>query len=260
MTNFQVGAQMYSVRDLTQTAEGLLAALKALKAMGYNTCQLSGFNQQIPPEQIAEFLQEARMTCSATHFSIDAIEKDFNSVVRKHKLWQCEYPGIGSMPGKYQSSGSAGYFEFAKRASALAERFKEHGLTFIYHNHSFEFERFADTGKNGMELLLEHSSGALQFELDVFWAQAGGANPVDWIRKLKGRMDVVHFKEMNGSHKPPHMTPIGEGNMDWPAIFSACDEIGVKYAEIEQDNAIETDSLKCMEASYKNLVKLGARF
>ena len=260
MTKFQIGAQMYSVRDHTTTAEGLLNALKTVKAIGYNTCQLSGQNREIPPEQIADFLAETGVSCCATHVSFDMMENEFDKLVRTHKLWKCDYPGIGGLPEKYRKAGSAGYIEFAKLASGVAEKFLDHGMHFIYHNHSFELERFMDVGKTGLDLMMEHSSGALQFELDLFWVQAGGANPVDWVRKVAGRMDVVHFKEMNGSHNPPLMTPIGVGNMDWPAIFAACDETGVKYGLIEQDNAVDSDSFKCMEISYKNLVALGARF
>ena len=42
--------------------------------------------------------------------------------------------------------------------------------------------------------------------------------------------------------------------------MAACDSIGVKYAMIEQDNAVDTDSIGCMEFSYKTLSKLGGRF
>ena len=70
-------------------------------------------------------------------------------------------------------------------------------------------------------------------------------------------MDVVHFKDM----KPPApsgVTEIGNGNLDWPKIMAACDEIGVKYAFIEQDNAVESDPLNCMKISHDYLAPLGA--
>ncbi len=42
MTSFLIGAQLYSMRDRTQTPEALLETLKALKAAGYTSVQLSG--------------------------------------------------------------------------------------------------------------------------------------------------------------------------------------------------------------------------
>ena len=60
MTSFLIGAQLFSMRDRTQTPEDLLATLKALKAVGYNSVQLSG-QGAMPDEQIAGMLKETGM-------------------------------------------------------------------------------------------------------------------------------------------------------------------------------------------------------
>ena len=79
-------------------------------------------------------------------------------------------------------------------------------------------------------------------------------------------MDVVHFKEMVGrlpnekNRSMTEMAPVGEGNFDWKKIMQACDDTGVQYAFIEQDNAVETDPLLCMKKSIDNLTALGGRF
>jgi len=260
MTNFQIGAQMYSVRNHCQNADEMLLTMKALKAMGYNTCQLSGHNRAIPVEQLREMLDESGLTCACTHISFQEMEEDIDKVIRDHKTLGCAYPGIGGLPGEYRSSPE-GFVEFARRASRVAEKFEDSGLHFIYHNHAFEFTRFEKAGKNGLELIFDNSSPAVQFELDVFWVQMGGANPLEWIEKVRGRMDVVHFKEMNGSAENRGViAPIGKGNMNWTAIMKACDDIGVKYALIEQDNAVEQGSLDCMLYSLNTLKKLGGTF
>ncbi len=261
MTNFQIGAQLYSVRNHCENAADMLTTLKVLKAMGYNTCQLSGHGSAITAEQIRDMLDESGMTCSCTHIGFEAMEENFDKVVAEHKMWNCAYPGIGGLPGNFRTAGSAGYIEFAKRASAVAEKFLDHGMHFIYHNHAFEFQRFEDTGKTGLELLMENCSEAVQFELDLFWVQMGGGNPLDWIEKVRGRMDVVHFKEMNACRDNKGIiAPIGKGNMNWAAILEKCDDIGVKYAMIEQDNAVDYGSLDCMLYSLNTLKKLGGRF
>jgi len=260
MTNFQIGAQMYSVRNYCQDPKEMLAAMKILKTMGYNTCQLSGQNKEFTAEQLRGMLDEAGLTCACTHISFAEMEEDIDKVIRNHKILGCEYPGIGGLPGEFRSS-SEGFIEFAKRASKVAEKMLDNGQHFIYHNHAFEFARFADCGKTGLELLMEHCSPAVQFELDMYWVQMGGGNPVDWIEKVRGRMDVAHFKEMNGSgDNRGVMAAIGKGNMNWAAILKACDDIGVKYAMIEQDNAPSLGALDCMYYSMKTLKALGGRF
>lgn len=260
MTNFQIGAQMYSVRDHCQEPAEMLKCMKELKAIGYNTCQLSGHNKAFTAEQLKGMLDESGLTCACTHISFQEMEEDTDKVIKNHKILECAYPGIGGLPGEFRTSPE-GYIEFAKRASKVAEKMLDNGQHFIYHNHAFEFYRFPEVGKTGLELLMENSSDAVQFELDMFWVQMGGGNPLDYIEKVRGRMDVAHFKEMNGTPENKNViAPIGAGNMNWTAIMKACDDIGVKYAMIEQDNAVETDSIGCMKFSYETLSKLGGRF
>ena len=54
----QLGAQMYTLREYTKTAEGLREALHKVKDMGYQAVQLSGHGADIAVEQAAEYLQE----------------------------------------------------------------------------------------------------------------------------------------------------------------------------------------------------------
>ena len=257
MTSYPIGAQMYSLRDHMTDEKGIRDVLKAVKKMGYNVCQMSGFSREVAPEAIAEALSDAGMECGATHFGFADFEERPDEIVRIHKLWNCRYPGLGSMPDSYRASAE-GFAAFAKKASGIAERLADKGLHFIYHNHAFELVKFGSV--TGLDILMENSSPALQFELDLFWIQAGGGSPEDWIEKVRGRMDVVHFKEMVGGSPLPVMAPIGDGNMNWPRLMQKCDDIGVKYAFIEQDNAVDTDSLACMERSIRYLSSIGGRF
>ena len=56
MYNVLTGAQMYSVRTLTQTAHDLDNALKAISEMGYTTVQLSGQSPEIDPNAVRDML------------------------------------------------------------------------------------------------------------------------------------------------------------------------------------------------------------
>ena len=120
-----------------------------------------------------------------------------------------------------------------------------------------------ENGRFVYDVMLENSPPALQYELDCFWAQVGGQNVTDRIRSLKGRMDVIHFKDMAvGSWDGFRMCPIGDGSMDYLSIMAASDEIGVKYAFVEQDNAPESESgsVPCLLRSLEYLKANGGRF
>ncbi|MBQ3080762.1 MAG: sugar phosphate isomerase/epimerase [Clostridia bacterium] len=241
MKDFVVGAQIYSVRTLAQSAQGLKDTLIKLKAMGYNTCQLSGQSREIPDEVVRDILQETGMKCVVTHNSIDDFDNALDELIKRHKTWDCAYAGLGAMPAQYRESLDT-FKEFALHANEIAEKLYDNGINFVYHNHAFEFQKI--NGVTGMDVLFDNFGPHTQFELDSFWVQAGGANPVEWFYKVNGRMEVAHFKDMMGAKDggvPCTMVPIGSGNLDWPALKRACEETGVKYAEIEQDNAVEKE-------------------
>ncbi len=88
-----------------------------------------------------------------------------------------------------------------------------------------------------MDILFEETDPAtFQFELDTYWIQSGGADPIYWINKVAGRMDVIHFKDMKiikndvkGQRDVKQaICEIGEGNINIMGCIQACAKTGVK--------------------------------
>ena len=52
-------------------------------------------------------------------------------------------------------------------------------------------------------------------ELDTYWIQHGGGDPAAWIRKLKGRADIIHLKDMAMDGRTQLFAEVGEGNLNW---------------------------------------------
>ncbi|MBW4080744.1 sugar phosphate isomerase/epimerase [Paenibacillus sp. S150] len=248
-----IAAQMYTLREFTQTAEGLRESFRRLKDIGYQAVQISGIGP-IDPELVKQYADEAGLTVCATHVSWDRLVNDLDALAAEHKLWNCKYIGLGSLPGEYQTS-QEGYRAFAKKISEIALVLKQqHGLQFVYHNHDFEFERLGD--RTGLEVLLQEADPEVfGFELDLYWVQAGGGSPVDWVHKVKDRMRVVHLKDMAVVARKAEFAEIGQGNMNYEAIIRACRETGVEWFVVEQD-VCRRDPFESLEISLKYLLTL----
>jgi len=219
--------------------------LRKVRDIGYEAVQVSGLGP-VEPERLKEMADQCGLSICATHISYDRLKNDLDAVIREHQCWNCKYVGLGSMPGEFRSSRE-GYLNFAKEASKIAGVIQDSGLQFIYHNHKFEFERF--DGVAGMDILLHESDPeAFGFEIDTYWVQAGGANPVEWIRKVEGRMAVVHLKDMAIAGDQQVFAEIGQGNLNWGDILKACEEIGVQWYAVEQD-ICRRDPFKSLEMS-----------
>ncbi len=254
MPDLKIAAQLYTLRDFLKTPEEISKTLKKVKEIGYDAVQLSGLGP-IDPYELKDILDREGLYACATHISFERMQKDMDAVIKEHQLWNCKYVGVGSMPGKYQS-GKEGYIRFAKEASEVARILADNGLRFIYHNHNFEFVKF--DGLTGLEILFNESDPEVfDFEIDTYWVQAGGGDPAAWIRKMMGRMKVVHFKDMVMSpDRKQIMAEVGEGNLNWPAILDACKEIGVEWCPVEQD-ICQRDPFESLAISFRNLKSMG---
>ncbi len=249
MKKQQIAAQLYTLREFTQNVRDIEETLRRVSQIGYTAVQVSGFGP-IEPALLKSYTDKYNLTICATHTAYDRIKNQTEQVISEHKLWGCRYVGLGGMPQEYRT-GYQGYMDFVSEFDALGRIYAQNGLKLIYHNHDFEFEKF--DGKLGLEIILEGAkAGSYEMEIDTYWVQSGGGDPVDWIYRSKGQMGVVHFKDMAIKDRKQVFAEIGEGNLDWAAIIKACDDIGVVWAAVEQDKCMR-DPFDSLELSFKNI-------
>lgn len=257
-----LGAQMYTLRDYTKTPKDIDTTLGKVKALGYDAVQMSAWGP-IDPKELKSLFDKHQLTMICTHTPTDRIMNDIDAVIEEHKLWDCKYIGMGAMPAEYRGDGDA-VRKFVRDIQPICQKIADAGLMFIYHNHHFEFMK-VEGKKTIMDILLEETDPAwFQFELDTYWVQAGGADPAQWIRKVAGRMDVIHFKDMEiiASDEGPGvkqiMCEVGEGNLNMMECIRACGEAGVQWHVVEQD-VCSRDPFDCLKTSLDNLHRMGMR-
>lgn len=250
----KVAAQLYTLRNFMQTPGQIDSGFARLAQDGWKAVQASGLGP-IAPAELKVLADKHGLAICATHIGFDKLMNDTDGVLKDHEILDCPYIGLGAMPDQFRTT-EAGYQEFARRITPVAERIRDAGRTFVYHNHHFEFARFGR--RTGMDILLEECGDAVQFEPDTYWVQAGGADVVHWLKKLAGRIDVVHFKDM--VYEPAEgmavMAEVGEGNLNWPAIIEACAKANVRWHIVEQDEC-RRDPFDSLKISLGNLAALG---
>ena len=137
----------------------------------------------------------------------------------------------------------------------MGEILSREKLILSYHNHGIELEKYGN--KLGLEILYDESDPRyLKAELDTYWAQYGGADPAQWCLKLKGRLPLLHCKDMGIKGNTPIMMEVGEGNLNWKAIFDACKKGGTEWYLVEQD-VCQRDPFESLKISLENMKKMG---
>ena len=253
----KIAVTLFNLSKYCQNTKDLDASLEKVKNIGYEAVQVSGIGADISPAEVKELLEKHKLYCCATHENLKNLREDFNSIVAKLKLWDCNFAALGH-PGNDFWSGE-GVITLANELDEIGAKFKNEGIKFGYHNHNCEFAKY--TNKTFLQELYERTNPEnLYAELDVHWVTRGGGSPVKWIYYLAGRMPVIHFKDFVVVDNKPAFCEIGEGNLDWQGIIKACEETNVRWYSIEQDAPFgDRDIFDSIEISFNNLKAMGVK-
>ncbi|HUT36901.1 MAG TPA: sugar phosphate isomerase/epimerase [Planctomycetota bacterium] len=247
-----IAAQLYTVREFTKTPADITATMKKVAAIGYQAVQLSALGP-MDPKELRKLCDAEGLKICATHIGYAPMRDEPQAVIDLHHTYGCPYAGIGGLPGEYRNA--EGFPRFAKEASEVARRLADGGIKFVYHNHSFELEKFGS--RTGLAILYEDSDPSVFLsEIDTYWVQHGGGSPATWVRKLKGRAPCLHLKDMTSKGGQQLMAEVGEGNLDWPNILAAAREAGTEWYIVEQDTC-QRDPFDSLAISLRNLKAMG---
>jgi len=257
MPESKIAVTLFNVREFCKTESDLDATLDKLCAIGYQVVQVSSV--PLDPEVIRRQLDRHGLFCCATHESYDAICGDPAAIADKLDILGCDFAALGAPPK--DERGKPEFFEqLARIMNSCGEKLRARGKKLGYHNHHWEFDRLG--GKEIMlDKILRLTDPEFVFsELDVHWVTRGGGNPEKWIRRLAGRIPVIHFKDFALVEREPQFCEIGEGNLDWQGIIKACEDTNIPFYSIEQDKTfMDRDIFESMKISYDNLRAMGVK-
>jgi sugar phosphate isomerase/epimerase len=254
----KLAAQMYTVREHTKTAKDFADSLVKISKIGYPSVQLSaigamhGPSPEVTAKAARQMLDDNGLRCVATHRSWNDLSTNTNAEIDFHSTLGCDYTAIGGIPSEYGAGGISGYRQWVADALPIAKKLNDAGIRFGYHNHEYEFEKAGSARQRFYDIIVDEGNPDIMLEIDVYWIQHAGIDPVGLIDHLWSRLPVVHVKDKDVVAGHATMSPIGEGNLDWNRIIPALKAAGVEWYCVEQDDYL-TDPFDCLRASYDYL-------
>lgn len=253
----KIGAQLYTVFPFTQTLEGLSESLKKVADIGYTTVQVSG-TCAYEPEWLKAELDKNGLSCVITHVDVKALTDTVENTIARHNVFGCKHIGLSGYG--FLTEPEKTPKEMYRELGAAARALRDAGKLFMYHNHHYEFGKI--DGRIVIDELCElFAPDELGFTFDTYWAQISGCDPAAWLRKLKGRVPCIHLKDcaigVNEVNEEKVVASryavLGEGNMNFDAIFKAAEDAGTEYMLVEQDDCYGEDPFACLKRSYDYL-------
>lgn len=250
-----VALQLYTVRDLY--AKDPVKTLEQVAQIGYRYVEHAGWAGKTPAE-IAATCQKLKLTGTGMHCGPNDLQDKLPALAAEAKTVGVKYLTLAWLPENLRTV--EGYKQAAKQLSDGAKILADHGIKMCYHNHAFEFDKLPSGGM-GMDILAGETSPDVGFELDVMWATWGLQDPVAWMKKLTGRLPLLHIKDTPGkpaSGEPTkRFTEVGTGIVNLKGVLAAAPGCGVKYLIIEQDSDwVDGDAMKSAKVSFNNLTKM----
>ena len=245
----QVVAQLYTVREYLKTPKDIAASLKKVKKIGYGSVQLSGLGP-IDQKELKAMLDEIGIIASSTHEPGNEILDEPGKVADRLNDLGVAYI-VYPYPSGIDFSSAGSVKAFAKKLDRAGAVLRKAGITLTYHNHHIEFRKVG--GKVILEMIYDLTDPQnLQAEIDTYWVQAGGADPLAWVKRMKGRLPLLHMKDMGISSETKQIfEEIGQGNLSWEPIVKAAKSGGCKWYIVEQDSNHEKgDPFRSLKMSY----------
>ena len=243
---------MYTLREPSK--DDFVGTLKAVADMGYAGVELAGTYGKSGKE-VGTILDDLGLARAGAHMGVDAFGEKFDESVAELKAMGTSFVTIPGLPGEMTESGDA-WKKTAEKLNKIGGKLKKEGIQLSYHNHNHEFKTF--DGVYGLDILYGGSKPEnLHAQIDTYWVQYADVDPVEYLKKVSNRLSLVHIKDMKIEGGEKTFTEIGNGILDWDAIFKVSEDAGAKWLIVEQDTC-PGPPVESVRISIENLKKMGA--
>jgi sugar phosphate isomerase/epimerase len=219
------------------------ATLDIVKGNGITDMEFSNlFNTK--PEVLRKLIDERGIKCSSYGVSYDDLLNKTAEVAATAKTLGTSYVRVAWVPhnGAFTlADAQKTVSDFNTAGKILKE---QHGLTFIYHNHGYEFEPYE--GGTLYDYIVKNTNPEyVSFELDILWAFFPGHDPALLIGKYGKRYKALHLKDlrkgvqgnMSGGTSNENDVVLGTGQINIPAVIKAARKAGIKHYYIEDESS-----------------------
>lgn len=247
----KIGLGLFTLRN--ELAKDVKGTLERVAKIGYKKIEPFGIDGEkvfgLSAQEMKQLCDDLGLEFVSGHVNPDVFMGDFEKAMDFFKTTGQEYAVWPWLPEEMRTLDN--YKMVAESLNKCGEIAKKSGVQVCYHNHDFEFFDLGD-GVRGIDILAnETDSNLVKFEFDLYWVSKAGASPLQVFEQYKERIPLWHVKDMANTPEQG-FAEVGEGTIDYPAIFAKKDLSGMKHFFVEQDAS--DDPFKSIETSYNNLV------
>ncbi len=221
-----------------------------ISSIGYKTIELGNYSKPFSARLSATYC-DLKFNTLACGGSLYDLQTNIDSVITKglrlhQKYVICYWPWLDGAENVTIEQCK----QSAKIMNKIAEKCKNSGLKFSFHNHGVEFKKIE--GKLICDYLLEFSDPSLVFlEFDIYHALKAELDPIKYMKAHVGRIQILHLFAMDASKDD---VVAGDDMPEFERMIQTSKEIGVEYLVVEGNDL--KNPLLYIEKSFERLQKL----
>ena len=238
-----LAVQLYSGRNFPPLESQIAVAARA----GFTHVETFGPLNEMAKETRG-LLDRHGLSAASAHMGLDWIEADTARAIAAARTLGADFVVAPYLPPDKRPVGRAGWIALGERLARVRDAVARSGLGFAWHNHDFEFAALPDGSSP-----IEHVLGAdLAWEADLAWVARARADPIPWVERYRGRMPLVHVKDIAPSGQKIDeggWADVGAGVLPWANLWSACVAAGAEVMIAEHDNPSDFERFAQASAS-----------
>lgn len=241
-----IGCQVYPVREAL--GKDFVGTLHELASIGYRNIEMcsppgyarSGFGSlvDLKAADLRARIHAAGLGCESCHYQFKELKENLEErIAFAHELGLKQM--ILSTFGLPRDARTDDWMKAVGELNPIGEKIQKAGMQLGFHNHNFEFTQL--DGVLVYDKLMSAFDPKLvkmQFQVSVI---SLGFEAATFLTRYPGRFLSLHLQDWSAEEKKEK--PIGQGSVDWKALFTAAKKAGVKNYFVEMN-------LDAMKASY----------
>ncbi len=241
----EVGLQLYSLRNQFKT--DIEGTLKTIQGWGITKIE-GGDSYGMDQDEFIALLDKYGLQAASIGASYEELAEDPEAVSKKAKSYGAKYVMCAWIP----HDGDNFTIEDAKKAvdtfNRAGEILDRDEVILAYHPHGYEFRPYEE---GTLFDYIAKQAEDFYFEMDVYWAQHGGADPLTLLNTYPDQFVLLHLKDMEkgvagndtGHEDVETNVVLGTGQIAISDIVNRAKELGIEYLFIEDESSRVVDQV-----------------
>ncbi len=190
MSAQEFGIQLYSLRN--QFKKDVSGSLKTISDWGLTNLE-GGNTYGLSFNEFDALLNQYNLDVVSVGASYDDLRDNPEKVLASAKQFGAKYVMCAWIPHNGNDFDINKVKEAVAVFNTAGKLLKDAGITLAYHAHGYEFRPYEEGTL--FDYMAENANN-FAFEMDVYWVQHGGADPMTLLNKYPDKFVLFHLKDM----------------------------------------------------------------